>query len=100
MSKKIEIEIDDLLYEMINEAVKIRNQNIGYNISINQYVKLLAEKSFKLFLIEHYDDIFKKLTNDIDSIDKDLEGKSLTDLFTVEELIKESKTKIEVKEKS
>lgn len=97
MSKKIEIEIDDLLYEMINEAVKRRN-NVERGMSINQYVKLLAEKSFKLFLIEHYDDIFKELTDDIDSIDKNLEGKSLKDLLTIDELIKLSKDKDKARE--
>ena len=71
MSKKIEIEIDELLFEMINKALKKRNQNIGSDISINHYVKLLAEKSFKQLLVEHYDDIFKELTNDIDAIDRE-----------------------------
>lgn len=99
MSKKIEIEIDDLLYEMINEAVRRRNRNMGSNISINQYIKLLTEKSFKLLLIEHYDDIFKELTDDIDSINKNLEGITLKDLFTLDELIKESKSKDKAGEK-
>lgn len=99
MSKKIEIEIDDLLYEMINEAVKRRNKNIGSDISINQYLKLLAEKSFKLFLIEHNDDIFKEFTDDIDAIDRNLEGKELNDLFTIDELIKETKAKNKVRER-
>ena len=98
MSIKIEIEIDELLFEMINKALKKRNQNIGSDISINHYVKLLAEKSFKQLLVEHYDDIFKELTNDIDAIDRNLEGKKFNDLFTIDELIKESRAKDKARE--
>jgi len=102
MSKKIEYEIDDLTYLTIEEIFKLKNVFEPDKIEINSLIGFLIEKALKGYIFENESLLSENLQNNLSVLDRKIEGEEtdLKTLFTIDELIKESKAKVKVREGS
>lgn len=96
MTEKFEIMIDDLKYLTIEQIISIKNRCLSKKLDINDVLKFLFERALNEYILENENLLFDDLQNETSLIYDKIENRQYQmykDLFTIDELIKESKRK-------
>lgn len=101
MTEKFEIKIDDLKYLTIEQIISIKNCSLSKKLDINDVLKYLFERALNEYILENEHLLIHDLESKTSILYDKIENVDYKfhDLFTIDELIKESKRKDDERQK-
>lgn len=95
MSEKFERDIDDLKYLAIMRIVHVKNLCSNDKLNVNDLLGFLFDRALNEYILENEDVLFNTLKTETSLIYDKIDNREheFKDLFTIDELIKESKRK-------
>ena len=96
MTEKFEFDIDDLKFLTIEQIISIKNTCLSKKLNVNDVLNYLFERALNEYILENENLLFDNLKSETSLIyDKieNVEYNMFNDLFTIDELIRESKKK-------
>ena len=95
ISQEIVYPIDDWTYLTIEKIVNIKNFDTQTKLETSDVIANLFSKVLKMYIADNEDLLYDTIRSELNSLERRIEGDdvSLKDLFTIQELLADSKNK-------